>query len=85
MAALAFHAAFKRGVPVVLSNHDTEFTRMIYRDAELTELQVARFISQKGHSRKKVSELLALYQGQLIADDKVDQQYDTANKTCENA
>ncbi len=85
LASLARDAAAKRGVPVLLSNHDTEFTRGIYSEAELTELKVARFISQKGHSRKKVSELLALYQVPLIADNDVNKQHNRSNKSCENA
>jgi DNA adenine methylase len=45
----------------VISNHDTPDTREYYKQALLTELQVSRTISQKGHTRKKVSELIALY------------------------
>ncbi|PHR64105.1 MAG: DNA adenine methylase [Idiomarina sp.] len=62
LARRAEHTARKRGIPVVISNHDTEFTRLLYKNAELESLQVARFISPKGDSRGKVAELLALYQ-----------------------
>ncbi|XOV79689.1 MAG: Dam family site-specific DNA-(adenine-N6)-methyltransferase [Aestuariibacter sp.] len=51
----------EKGNRVLISNHDTPFTREIYQGAEIQELQVARFISRKGHTRAKVSELLALY------------------------
>lgn len=62
LASLAQRAGHKRNIPVLVSNHDTEFTRDIYQDAHMTKLQVSRFISQNGSSRLKVAELLALYQ-----------------------
>ncbi len=47
---------------VLISNHDTIWTRKIYQHAKkLKSVKVARSISQKGSSRKKVSELLVLY------------------------
>ena len=50
------------GVSVLISNHDTIWTRKIYQHAsKIKSIQVARTISQKGNSRKKVAELLALY------------------------
>ena len=61
LAELAHRSSVKKQIPVLISNHDTTMTREFYQDAELTELQVSRSISQKGHKRKKVSELLALY------------------------
>ena len=61
LAKLASNASIKRNITVLLSNHDTPFTRKIYHEAVLSELRVPRFISQKGNGRKKVSELLALY------------------------
>ncbi|WP_026376905.1 Dam family site-specific DNA-(adenine-N6)-methyltransferase [Aestuariibacter salexigens] len=61
LARLAMRAGHKRNIPVLISNHDTPFTREIYRHARLTELQVRRSISQKGEKRVKVGELLALY------------------------
>jgi DNA adenine methylase len=61
LAAIADRTNKQRHISVLISNHDTEFTRNIYQDAELTKLQVSRFISQNGNNRKKVAELLALY------------------------
>lgn len=61
LAAIADRTNKQRHIPVLISNHDTEFTRNIYQDAKLTKLQVSRFISQNGSNRKKVAELLALY------------------------
>jgi DNA adenine methylase len=61
LAQLAQKTGFERKIPVLISNHDTQFTRKIYQEAKLTELQVNRFISQNGGTRNKVGELLALY------------------------
>lgn len=47
---------------VLISNHDTIWTRKIYEHAnKIKSIQVARTISQKGGGRKKAAELLALY------------------------
>jgi DNA adenine methylase len=49
-------------ISVLISNHDTIWTRKIYQNAIKTQsIKVARTISQKGASRVKVSEILALY------------------------
>ena len=51
-----------KDVTVLISNHDTIWTRKIYEHADkLKSVKVARTISQKGGTRNKVSELLALY------------------------
>ncbi|MCV2884371.1 Dam family site-specific DNA-(adenine-N6)-methyltransferase [Aestuariibacter sp. AA17] len=63
LAEHALSTAKKRGITVLVSNHDTPDTREFYHGAEISELQVTRSISQKGHTRKKVSELFALYRG----------------------
>lgn len=62
LAELAQESGFKRKIPVLISNHDTIFTRELYQNAQLTELQVSRVISQNIITRNKVGELLALYQ-----------------------
>ncbi|WP_373689743.1 Dam family site-specific DNA-(adenine-N6)-methyltransferase [Rheinheimera sp.] len=54
--------AQQRGHSVLISNHDTSWTRKIYQGAELHSIQVGRSISQKGSTRGKVAELFALYQ-----------------------
>ena len=46
---------------VLISNHDTKFTREIYKEARLEAIDVQRNIAAKGSSRKKVGELLAIY------------------------
>ncbi|WP_373777070.1 Dam family site-specific DNA-(adenine-N6)-methyltransferase [Glaesserella sp.] len=61
--ALAEYAkkAQQLNIPVLISNHDTDFTREIYHGAEIKEFAVQRYISQHGHSRVKVNELFALF------------------------
>lgn len=52
----------KKDVSVLISNHDTIWTRKIYQGANKKKsIQVARTISQKGGGRKKVAELMVLY------------------------
>jgi len=50
-----------RGVPVLISNHATEFTLNIYQAAEIKRLSVQRFISCNGANRGKAEEVLALF------------------------
>lgn len=48
---------------VLISNHDTDFTREIYKNATyIRTKKVGRFISAKADSRKEVHELLAVYE-----------------------
>ena len=52
----------KKNIQCLISNHDTEFTREIYKGATLHQLYVQRNIASKGsRSRTKVSELIAVY------------------------
>ncbi len=52
----------KRGIPVIISNHDNEFTRQAYRNAtQSSYFPVQRFISCDGANRSKVDEVLALF------------------------
>jgi DNA adenine methylase len=51
-----------RGAKVIVSNHDTPVSRELYKNAQIHSIQVARFISAKGSSRKKANELIAVYQ-----------------------
>lgn len=50
-----------KGIVVIISNHDTKFTREIYKNAVLFDFPVQRFISCHGRSRQKVSEILAVF------------------------
>ena len=61
LAELAGELAGKN-IPVLLSNHDTPFTRQIYREAKLSSFKVQRFISCRGDNRNKAAELLALFE-----------------------
>lgn len=50
-----------KGIPVVISNHSTEWTLENYKDGLITEFEVQRNISCKGDNRNKVKELLVLF------------------------
>ena len=50
-----------RGISVVISNHNTEFTRSIYTDAKIRSFDVQRFISSDAKNRNKAAELMAFY------------------------
>ena len=56
--------ASERGVSVVISNHDTPFTRRIYKGAKIIKLNVKRNISCKSETRNEVKELIAIFKGQ---------------------
>jgi len=57
----AAEQATRRSVPVLISNHDTPFTRKIYSNAKLIHFNVRRFISCNGQQRNEAAELLALF------------------------
>ena len=61
LAKVAERAAFKRNIPVLISNHDTELTRKLYDQSEQSFVRVGRSISQNGASREKVGEIFAYY------------------------
>lgn len=60
LAQLAESLASKN-IRVIVSNHDVPLTRDLYKNATLYPIQVSRTISAKGSSRKKASELIAVY------------------------
>jgi len=51
----------QRGGCVLISNHDTPFTRELYQQGEITSFAVHRHIGCNSESRKPVRELLALF------------------------
>ncbi len=51
----------KKGIPVVISNHDTPQTQKIYQSATLYSFEVQRYISASANNRKKATELLAVF------------------------
>lgn len=59
--AIEANALRVRGIPVIISNHDTEFTREIYNDAVISEFDVQRFISSNASNRIKAAEILAVF------------------------
>lgn len=62
LAELAMRTSNK-GIPVLISNHNTSFTRKAYRDAnKIKKFNVQRFISCNGNKRNAAGELLALFQ-----------------------
>ncbi|GLO59688.1 site-specific DNA-methyltransferase (adenine-specific) [Vibrio sp. MACH09] len=68
LAEISEKTAKVRGVPVLISNHDTAHTRRLYKGASLETIQVKRTISRNGSGRTKVNELFALFE----AKEKVD-------------
>lgn len=59
--AKAAKSLASKGIQVIISNHDTEFTRDIYKGATIVSLVVQRNISSKGSERKKAKELIAIF------------------------
>ncbi len=60
LAELAIEHA-NRGITVVISNHDTEFTRHHYRDSEIKSFPVRRWINCQAEQRTVVQELVAIF------------------------
>jgi DNA adenine methylase len=60
LAELAKDSA-SRGITVVISNHDTEFTRHHYRDSDIKSFPVKRIISCQPKNRMTVQELVAVF------------------------
>lgn len=60
LAEMAFSLK-QKGIPVIISNHDTPFTRELYNSAKIEAFDVQRFISSKGGSRNKAHELIAIF------------------------
>lgn len=50
-----------KGIPILISNHNTSFTRKAYNKAKITKFHVQRFISCNGKKRGTAGELLALF------------------------
>lgn len=64
LARYAEKLALDKNIPVLISNHDTELTRRLYKGAQLNVVKVQRNISRNGSGRNKVDELLALFTGE---------------------
>ncbi len=50
-----------KGVPVVISNHDTDFVTREYAGAEMNRISVRRNISRDGATRGDVAEIVAVF------------------------
>jgi DNA adenine methylase len=59
--ATCAETAKRNGYKVVISNHDTEYTREIYANAIIDTLEVRRSISSKATTRGLAKELLATF------------------------
>ncbi len=59
--AIMARALAKQGAVILISNHDTPFTRSIYRGAKLKRIEVSRTISCQANKRSKVAELIACF------------------------
>ncbi len=54
------------GIPVLISNHNTQFTRQAYKQADnIKRFKVMRSISCNGQQRKPAGELLALFESRV--------------------
>lgn len=53
--------AANRGITVIISNHDTDFTRHHYEGAIIKSFDVKRSISRHAHKRSAAKELLAIF------------------------
>jgi DNA adenine methylase len=51
----------QRGIPVIISNHNTAAVREVYEAAKIETFEVRRFISCNGDKREKAAELLAVF------------------------
>ncbi|WP_062726137.1 Dam family site-specific DNA-(adenine-N6)-methyltransferase, partial [Legionella pneumophila] len=50
-----------KGIPVILSNHDTAFTQNLYQGSSIISFEVQRNISCNGSTRGRAREMLALF------------------------
>lgn len=54
-------ASQSRGIRCVISNHDLDVTRKMYKRSDIYEISVQRNIASKSSSRKKVKEIIAVF------------------------
>ncbi|KTC71588.1 DNA adenine methylase [Legionella birminghamensis] len=62
LAILARESA-EKGITVLVSNHDTEFTRHHYQGSDIYSFEVPRFISCDAENRRTAQELIAVFSG----------------------
>ncbi len=51
----------KKGIPIIISNQDTAYTKKAYKKAEIIRFDVQRFISCNAATRNKVGEVIAVF------------------------
>lgn len=51
----------RKGIVVIISNHDLPITRKLYGDAKIISFPAPRLISRNAHTRNSVQELLAIF------------------------
>jgi len=51
----------KKGIPVIISNHNTQTVKELYNKAKIVNIRVARTMSCNARNRKKVSEVIAVF------------------------
>ena len=61
LADLAKSIQKEKQISILISNHDTKFTREIYNGAKFKRVKVQRSISQNSEKRVKVKELIAIF------------------------
>ena len=59
--ALLAQELSRKGIPVIISNHATEFTDEHYASAKMISFDVQRYISCDGKNRGKAKEILAVF------------------------
>lgn len=80
LAELATRASKKRGIPVLISNHDLPLTRSLYHGADFSMLSVKRSISQNGAKRQPVDEILAYFPPANVAPKRNTRKKKTFNR-----
>jgi DNA adenine methylase len=63
----AAHAAVARGATVVISNHDNEVTRALYKGAEIHSFDVRRSVAANGEARTAARELIAVFRPSAVS------------------
>ena len=61
------HAAVARGATVVISNHDNEVTRALYKGAEIHSFDVRRSVAADGEARTAARELIAVFRPSAVS------------------
>lgn len=66
LADVSRATALQHDATILISNHDTSFTRSLYQGAKIKKVNVQRSISQASERRVKVKELIAVFSQQRL-------------------